>query len=437
MNVRRESSIGTEVKDPELRGKLARLWAISGSAVERAGSNGAPAVGEGEAEALFARIAWSRLTEPGDGTAGTVLAALGPVRALELLISGAAAPSMIAEAGDSGCVIPLQLLEQAIDRWLPRLDRDATVADIDRALTQKLTVVTPEHALWPTDSLGGLGAHVPTMLWLRGNPDLLRSRSLSVVGARAATGYGSHVTAELVDGVCAVGLTIVSGAAYGVDAVAHRTALAAQALTVAVLAGGADRAYPAAHDALLERIGAEGLVCSEMVPGSAPTRWRFRMRNRLIAALSEATLVTEAGVRSGTLNTAGHAAELGRTLCAVPGPVTSAASAGCHKLIREYGATLVTNAVEVCELIGISDRLDIFGADEAQEGAHRMPPLHERVLDALPLRGARSVSEIARRAGLELAEARGGLAELELLGRVRRNETPGGEEQKWSMLQRR
>jgi len=219
--------------------------------------------------------------------------------------------------------------------------------------------------------------------------------------------------------VCQAGVAIVSGAAYGIDAVAHRAALASQAPTIAVLAGGVDRAYPAAHDSLLTRIAQEGLVCSEMIPGSAPTRWRFRMRNRIIAALSDATLVTEAGVRSGTINTAGHAAELGRTLGAVPGPVTSATSAGCHMLIRDYGATLVTDARDACEMLGVTDQLAIFPEDAADEGGQRTKPLHERLLDAVPLRGHRTAEDIARRAGLSLAEATGGLAELELLGRVR------------------
>ena len=137
------------------------------------------------------------------------------------------------------------------------------------------------------------------------------------------------------------GFTIVSGAAYGIDGMAHRAALASGGTTVAFLAGGVDRFYPLGHEALLGRIAEQGAVVAELPCGSAPTKWRFLQRNRLIAAATEATIVLEAGMRSGSLNTAGHAAALGRPLGAVPGPVTSPASAGCHRLLREYDAVCV------------------------------------------------------------------------------------------------
>lgn len=415
--------------EPELCAKLGRL----SSGIGESG------LSQERADALLARVAWSRIAEPGDGSAGALISVLGAGGALRALVDGAS-PRRIGElARAAGVEIAERTIAEGLARWRPRLDRVATIGDVDRALAARMSAVAPGDPAWPEGALGDLGPHAPTVLWLRGDPSLLTAPSLSVVGARAATGYGTHITAEIVDGVCRQGVVIVSGAAYGIDAVAHRTALAAEGRTVAVLAGGADRHYPAAHDSLLERIAREGLVCAEMIPGAAPTRWRFRMRNRIIAALSPATLVTEAGLRSGTLNTAGHAAELGRSLGAVPGPVTSAASAGCHKLIREYGAALVTNAREVCELLGLDDRLDLFGDDpEAGEaaiaaGGSRTPPRQERVLDALPLRGGRALDEIAARAGLGRSETRGALAELELLGRVRRCETPGEPEPKWAL----
>ena len=146
------------------------------------------------------------------------------------------------------------------------------------------------------------------------------------------------------------GFVIVSGGAYGIDAAAHRATLASGGVTVAFLAGGADRLYPAGNSELLRRIASEGVVAAELPPGSAPTRWRFLMRNRLIAAAASATVVVEAGHRSGSLNTAGHAAHMGRPLGAVPGSVLSPASAGCHRLIREYAATCVTTPDEMAEL---------------------------------------------------------------------------------------
>jgi len=155
---------------------------------------------------------------------------------------------------------------------------------------------------------------------------------------------------EITAGLVERGHTIVSGAAYGIDGMAHRAALASAGRTVAYLAGGVDRFYPSGHDALLTRIVETGAVVSELPCGSAPTKWRFLMRNRLIAASTKATLVVEAGWRSGSLNIAGRAVALGRPLGAVPGPVTSAASAGCHRLVRECGAIVVTNADEAAEL---------------------------------------------------------------------------------------
>lgn len=373
-----------------------------------------------EVDALLARAAWSRLTEPGDGTAATLVRALGPVQALELLASG----------GSPGSLVSRQEFRAAVKRWKPRLDRAGTIADLSAARASGMRLLVPEDASWPT-RLGDLGEHEPLALWVRGSVEALSESSLAVVGARACTGYGSQITAELTGEACAAGFTIVSGAAYGVDAVAHRTALAAGAPTIAVLAGGADRPYPAAHDQLIGRIAAEGTVCSELVPGSAPTRWRFLQRNRLIAAFSQAILVTEAGVRSGTLNTAGHGAELGRPVGAVPGPITSAASAGCHRLVREYGATLVTNGAELFELLGVSE-LDMLapGFDPvgaSADGPQRPPSLHVRILDALPLTGGRSLGDAARQAGVTPADAAGALAELELLGYVKHRDVPSGE----------
>ncbi len=442
MNTTSRSSEARLSVDPELCTKLARLTA--GSAHRdplEPDSDGAS-----WADALLARIAWSRIAEPGDGVAGELRAAIGPAPALKLLIDGASPAQVAAIAAQAGLELPGRAIGEALSRWRPRLDRGETVADIERGLGSGLRAITPDDPNWP-QTLRDLGPHEPVLLWVRGDPGHLSTPSLSVVGARAATGYGTHVTAEIVSGVCAAGLTIISGAAYGIDAVAHRTALAAETPTVAVLAGGADRAYPGAHDSLLERVSEAGAVCAEMIPGAAPTRWRFLMRNRIIAALSGATLVTEAGLRSGTLNTAGHAAELGRTIGAVPGPVTSTASAGCHKLIREYGAQLVTNAREACELVGLDDELDMrvavagaagvspSPATDAEPGAARMRSTHGRVLDALPLRGGRELADIAKRAGVSEGEAMRALAELELLEHVKRY-GPGAAAPKWVLVRR-
>lgn len=203
----------------------------------------------------------------------------------------------------------------------------------------------------------------PLVLYVRGQLDALAdwrsAPTLSVVGARACTSYGEAVTHDIVAGV--VGGTkdkarIVSGGAYGIDGAAHRAALAAEGKTIAFLAGGVDRMYPMGHQQLSYAITDQGALVSEMPPGTAPTKWRFLARNRLISAASQATLVVEAGIRSGSLNTAGHAHALSRRLGAVPGPVTSAASAGCHHLMREYDAAVITTAAETLTLMGIGDQ---------------------------------------------------------------------------------
>ena len=187
---------------------------------------------------------------------------------------------------------------------------------------------------------------------MRGRPDALdwSVPTIALVGARAATGYGEHVAMEASAGLVDRGFAIVSGGAYGIDGMAHRAALASDGTTIAFLAGGVDRFYPLGHESLLTRIAQTGAVVSELPCGAAPTKWRFLQRNRLIAAASQATVVLEAGIRSGSLNTAGHAAALGRPLGAVPGPVTSPASAGCHRLLREFDAMCVVDADQMAEL---------------------------------------------------------------------------------------
>lgn len=399
-------------------------------------------ISQHQADELLARCAWSRLVEPGDRVAGALIERIGAAPLLQHLINGTGAKRIceIAWSDAENTAESRSQVTAALRRWTPRLNRDATLADIEHGIAAGISLLVPSDTAWP-ESLNDLGAHAPLTLWVRGEPNHLAPSTplLAVVGARASTGYGAHVTAEIVDGVCGAGVTVVSGAAYGIDAVAHRTALAGDHPTIAVLAGGADRAYPAAHRSLLERVTRSGTVCSEMPPGAAPTRWRFLMRNRIIAALARATLVTEAGQRSGSLNTAGHTAELGRALGAVPGPITSAASVGCHRLLREYGASLVTSAADALELLGIDASLFSAHPSDSEQVDHdsRPPATHQRLLDALPLRGGRTLEAAARHAGLGLDESRGVMAELELLGLVRPYETPGEDEHKWALVRRK
>jgi DNA processing protein len=234
-----------------------------------------------------------------------------------------------------------------------------------------------------------LGLRRPYALWLRGEADLRYCclRSVSIVGARAATAYGAHVGTEMAAALAERGWTVVSGGAYGIDSCAHRGALAADGVTIAVLACGVDVAYPAGHADLLTAIAAQGVLVSEWPPGRTPTRRRFLIRNRVIGALSRGTVVVEAGLRSGALNTARHARDLGRPLMAVPGPVTSAVSAGCHRVIREWAAVCVTSAADVVEMLtplGESDLDRTSGAPGDGLGQPRPGvPGHVRFQDSL------------------------------------------------------
>jgi len=368
----------------------------------------------------FARAAWTAIAEPGDRHAGMVVKALGAAAALTALIGtvdGAGLRRVLLDSG--GDDIPVKELQTAIDRWAPRLKSSEVVTALTQAARYEVTLLVPSDTDWPT-GFDDLGLHAPLAVWVRGNLSTLSTldRSIALVGARAATGYGEHVTMEASAGLVDRGYTIVSGAAYGIDGMAHRAALASSGQTLAFLAGGVDRFYPSGHDALLTRIVDTGAVVSELPCGASPTKWRFLQRNRLIAASSLATIVLEAGWRSGSLNTAGHAASLGRPLGAVPGPVTSAASAGCHRLIREYDATCVTNADQMAELAplaGTSVGAQIDPVAMPQAGSVVEPTSDTvRVLDALSTRAPRIAEDIAARAGLSVVAVRAVLGTLEL-----------------------
>lgn len=374
----------------------------------------------------LARAAWSRLVEPGDELAGAVVAALGPQDALDWLRGPHGVPAMAPPSAPRGAPgeVPAAApsrarLAAAAERWrvrLPMLDARRELRALER-LGGRLLV--PEEPGWPT-GLADLGAAAPMCLWVRGSLDVgpALDTAVAIVGARACTVYGEHVAAELAAGVATAGRCVVSGGAYGIDAVAHRAALATGEPTVAFLAGGIDRLYPAGNADLLAAIAGSGALVSEVPPGSAPAKVRFLQRNRLIAAVTRATVVVEAAWRSGALSTARHAANLLRPVGAVPGPVTSASSAGCHRLLRDGCAVCVTDAAEVLELVGPVPAPERDGVARAGDG---LSLLDRRVLDALPLRRGAGEEALARTAGLSLGELRAGLGRLELAGLARRD----------------
>ena len=290
-----------------------------------------------------ARMLLSHLTEPGDTVIGKFVQLYGVPTTLALLFDE-----------DKYAVDPE--LAAARKRTIPRLPRVSMTELQGQYQDKGITVVMPGDEDWPS-GLDDLGEKAPWCLYMRGRIGTLRDLdeglSVSIVGARAATSYGEHVAMELAGVLASAGWPIVSGAAYGIDGAAHRAALAHGTPTIAFVAGGVDRPYPMGHAQLIARIVETGAMLSEVPPGSAPTKWRFLERNRLIAAATPATVVVEAGWRSGSLNTAGHAQALGRKLGAVPGPITSAASAGCHRLLREYGATCITSADDIVQMVGV------------------------------------------------------------------------------------
>ncbi len=376
----------------------------SGTALGPGARSGLPTgSGTGAAERA-ARVAWARISEPADEQAASLIAMEGHVAALGIVRAGRASRAL--GVGDQ--------------RWRGWQAR-AEVLDLDRERAITATVgariLFPGDAEWP-ERLDDLDIP-PHCLWVRGEADLATAthRSAAIVGSRAATAYGCEAAHDLGFGLAGRGVTVVSGAAFGIDAAAHRGALAGEGLTVALLACGVDRDYPAAHAGLLRQVRAQGLVVSELPIGAAPLRMRFLARNRLIAALTTGTVVVEAGLRSGSLNTAGHALGLGRAVCAVPGPVGSHVSAGCHKLIRE-GATLVTDAAEVAEELGpIGEALAPVKEERGPDAD--WSPIDRQVHAVVPVRSGWPVDRIVKEVGCAPLAVMASLGRLEADGAVR------------------
>ncbi len=351
------------------------------------------------------RVALAALSEPGDPRLLDAVTRLGARAVRDLLLS-----------------------ERTIEdlQTDPEARRSATDPEETLVAGARLGLrfVIPGDAEWPTQlddlalapPLQNRGG-VPIGLWVRGPARLDELvGSVAVVGSRSGTTYGADVAAEIAAAVAGAGRCVVSGAAYGIDQAAHRGALAGGGSTVAVLACGADRVYPAAHRQLLDHIGAHGAVVSEALPGWSPTQLRFLARNRLIAALAVGTVVVEAAARSGALNTANWATRLNRQVLGVPGPVTSAPSVGVHQLIRSQAATLVTSGAEVLEAVGAVGEHLVEEPRGPVRARDRLSTRQRQVLDAVPAVRAAPDDSIARTAGLALTETREVLDTLAGLG---------------------
>ena len=360
--------------------------------------------------ALRAWAYLSRVAEPPCPELAALVRQVGPVEAADRVRRGA-------------------VHDEVAKRTNARREVDCAAADLETLARRGGRLITPDDAEWPLlafAGFGGAGAKLrggaPMALWAQGSIrlDEVSHRAAAVVGTRAATAYGEQVASDLAAGLAERDVAVVSGGAYGIDGAAHRAVLASDGTTVAVLAGGLDVPYPSGHTALLHRIGQHGLLFTEYPPGVRPARHRFLTRNRLVAAVSGAAVVVEAGLRSGAANTAAWARALGRVVAAVPGPVTSSASAGCHALLRN-GAELVTRADHVVELIGNIGELasEEAGPTTALDG---LSDAERRVYEALPGRGGATVDQIAVGSGMAPERVLGPLAVLELAGLIQRHE---------------
>ncbi len=347
----------------------------------------------------------SRVAEPPNVLLNHYVATVGPVTAAAEIKAGTS-PVELADCVEA------------------RRGVDCAAEDLDILDRRGGRLITGDAQEWPFLSFTAFNGKevrkrrgwVPLVLWAVGPGALddVADRAAAIVGTRAATTYGEHVAADLAAGLAEHDVSVVSGGAYGIDAAAHRATLAADGMTVAVLAGGIDIPYPAGHAGLLGRIAESGLVLSEYPPGVRPARYRFLARNRLVAVLGGATVVVEAGLRSGAANTASWAHAMGRVACAVPGPVTSAASSGCHHLLRQ-GAQLVTRAAEVIEIVGRAGEL-AADPDRPRTALDGLTDQQRQVYEALPRRGVLTVEQISASSGLRVQSVLGPLAMLEIAG---------------------
>ena len=382
-----------------------------------------------------------RIGEPGDGLLKRLVDGIGPVAALAIIMAVGRGETTAHDAVQGLATTGTEAAEhgqmaEAIDRWAVRAGEAETQGnDLDTIARIGGRLVIPEDEEWPR-MLDDLGPAAPLGLWVRGEASLstVLNRAVAVVGARAASSYGTKCASDLAWDLAARGITVVSGGAFGIDAAAHRAAIAREAPTVAFMAGGVDRFYPAANAELFDQILTIGAIVSETAPGMTPMRHRFLLRNRLIAASSQVSVIVEAGWRSGALNTAGHALELSRQVAAFPGSVYSASSTGTHKLVREHEAELVTCSDDVIALMD-DDAPALFDAAAAgaasESGNRSSTPDPREVLDerekiclnSLTVSKPLDVGTIASRAGLTIADALNSLTTLDLAGLAERRDT--------------
>ena len=357
----------------------------------------------------LARVALSRLTEPGEPRLTGLVAELGATRLHQYLLEELDLLGVLTDVG-------------------ARLASTDPERELDRAERLGIRFVVPDDPEWPAQlhDLTAAGTiqergGPPIGLWAKGPTRLDQlGDAVAVVGSRSSTTYGNRLASDIGAVLARSGAPVVSGAAFGIDQAAHRGAIAVDGQSVAVLACGVDRAYPQAHALLLDHLAATGAVVSEAAPGCAPTRVRFLARNRLIAALARGTVIVEAAARSGALNTANWTSRLNRVLLGVPGPVTSAQSEGVHHLLRQQAATLVTSGHDVLELVGRSGEHLLEEPRGPATPRDRLTLRHRQVLDAVPVAQGVGSDSVSRTAGLGIVEVRSARTHLDGIGLVER-----------------
>lgn len=358
-----------------------------------------------------ARMLLMRASEPGDLAVNDLVARRGAVEVAESLLRGCSglrnAHTLRSRLADSA-----QTIAQAVAAELRAAERTGA------------RLIIPGDSQWPSQ-LDDLGMRAPLGLWVMGSAHLrlMALRSVSIVGARSATSYGEALARTTAATLAHRGWLVVSGGAFGIDAAAHRGALDAGGASACVLAGGVDMAYPRSHEALLSRMVTDGLLISESAMGSAALRQRFLARNRIIAALTRGTVVVEAAIRSGSRTTAREAASMLRPVMAFPGPVTSPMSAGCHELLRDRQAILVTCPEDVESMLASfvePDEPDPVFVDSSVDSGVPAQSREATVLAALSQRQVRELDRLVASTGMSPTDVVVALGLLEAQGLAQR-----------------
>ena len=374
----------------------------------------------------------NQLIEPNDYTASALLELMSPQELIALIRRADFVPWGLKSQVDDILGVKTtsnmaQDLKAALTRWRKRLPLSNPVAALDTAARHNGGLLIPTDAMWPTQ-LDDLNLGRPLCLWWRASePQLLAgaqvATNVAIVGSRDASDYGDQVTFDLGRTLATRGYTIVSGGAYGIDASAHRAALTVEDWaypnppTITVMAGGIDRLYPSGNSNLLNQIVARGVLLSEVPPGTTSARFRFLNRNRIIAALSRLVIVAEARHRSGALNTASHAVELGRDVAAVPGSVFAPNSAGCHRLIAEGSAALLASPQDALALVGADRSTQASRVDQVpQRPTDQLGRDEGMVYDVMSFSRSLLVDEISARSGVPMIQTLQAVARLEALG---------------------